>query len=156
MTNPTPATPLSPAPLTPAEQFRADMMSALAAIRAELALFYGDIDAIQSDIAAIRDGLASASQPATHASGVTQTITATSIIMTYDDKGQPSYKILGPPFAKFGVRVWPEVLPALGIDPATLKPGPNPINLAVRVQMQEHTAEDGTVKLIPQKVTGRA
>jgi hypothetical protein len=39
---------------------------------------------------------------------------------------------------KFGIRVWPELLPTLGVDPAALKPGPNPINLRVRVLMGEH------------------
>jgi len=38
---------------------------------------------------------------------------------------------------KFGVRVWPETLPALGIDPATLKTGPNPLTLRVRALMGE-------------------
>jgi hypothetical protein len=46
--------------------------------------------------------------------------------------------------AKFGVRVWPEILPTLGVDPASLKPGPNPVNLKVNVLM----GENGPRKLI--------
>ena len=48
---------------------------------------------------------------------------------------------------KFGVSVWPEVLPFLGVDPANLtcacnagagKPGPNPVNFKVRALMGEY------------------
>jgi len=36
---------------------------------------------------------------------------------------------------KFGVRIWPEILPELGIDPDRLKPDPNPVNLHVLALM---------------------
>ena len=64
--------------------------------------------------------------------------TAESILLSYDDSGAPAYKIKGHPFQKFGVRVWPEALPALGIDPSTLKPGPNPFAAQVRALMGDH------------------
>ena len=54
---------------------------------------------------------------------------ATVLLVGIDDNGQPTYKAKGGQYAKFGVRIWPEVLPALGIDPATLKPGPNACNM---------------------------
>ena len=37
--------------------------------------------------------------------------------------GKPVYKMRGPLYPQYGVRVWPEVLPRLGIDESTLKPG---------------------------------
>lgn len=46
-------------------------------------------------------------------------------IVGVDDNGQPTYKLKGFPFVRFGVRIWPEALPRLGLDPETLKPGPN-------------------------------
>lgn len=72
-------------------------------------------------------------------------LACTTIILSYDDKGQATYKAQGAPFAKFGVRIWPEILPALGIDPAALKPGPNPYSANLRVEMGEKG---------PRKVTG--
>jgi hypothetical protein len=58
--------------------------------------------------------------------------------MSYDDNGQPVYKAKGGQYSKFGVRIWPEVLPVLGVNPATLKPGPNPVNLCLVALMGEH------------------
>lgn len=72
---------------------------------------------------------------------------ATSIVYSTDDAGHPVYKVKGDRYQKFGVRVWDEVVPSLGIDPATLHPGPNPINLIVRCLM----GETG-----PRKVIGKA
>jgi hypothetical protein len=61
--------------------------------------------------------------------------------------------MMGGRYVKFGVRVWPEILPLLDIDPATLKPGPNPCVRTVRVQLKLDEA-DGTLKV--QKVIGLA
>ena len=63
---------------------------------------------------------------------------STTLLVGIDDNRQPTYKAKGGQYAKFGVRIWPEVLPALGIDPASLKPGPNPVNLKVNVLMGEN------------------
>lgn len=57
---------------------------------------------------------------------------AESIVVTVNEEGQPAYKIRGAQYVKFGIRVWPEVLPALGVDPAKLRPGPNPYTGVVR------------------------
>jgi hypothetical protein len=98
------------------------------------------LDQIESSLAVLREGLtAAASQPAaSQPAGEAVIFDATILLMSYDDNGQPVYKVKGGQYMKFGVRIWPEVLPALGVDPATLKPGPNPINLRVRVLMGEH------------------
>jgi hypothetical protein len=95
----------------------------------------------------LREGLtAAASQPAAsqqpgdREASCKETITfiANTLLMSYDDNGHPVYKAKGGQYQKFGVRVWPEVLPALGVDPASLKPGPNPVNLKVNVLMGEN------------------
>ena len=44
---------------------------------------------------------------------------ATTRLVGIDYNGQPTYKAKGGQYAKFGVRIWPEVLPSLGIDPAS-------------------------------------
>ncbi len=75
------------------------------------------------------------------------TFDASVLLTPYDDNGQPVYKAKGGQYMKFGVRVWPEVLPFLGVDPATLtcacgagagRPGPNLVNLKVCTRMGEH------------------
>ncbi len=49
---------------------------------------------------------------------------------------------------KFGVRIWPEVLPNIGIDPNALKPGTNPFSAMVRAVLNEEGK--------PKKVIGLA
>jgi len=96
------------------------------------------LDQIEAEITALRDGLAAAaSQPQTASASVGQTVdfVATILLVGMDDNGQPTYKAKGGPYMKFGVRIWPEVLPELGIDPGTLKPGPNQVNLHVLALM---------------------
>ncbi len=109
------------------------------------------LDQIEAEITALREGLAAAANPTTSASsapaGESVVFDAVTLLMSYDDNGQPVYKVKGGPYMKFGVRVWPEVLPALGVDPASLKPGPNQVNLRVRALMGEHG---------PRKVIGLA
>ena len=69
--------------------------------------------------------------------GQTVTFQATTLLVGIDDAGQPTYKAKGGQYMKFGVRIWPEILPALGIDPARLRPGPNPIDMQLRALMGE-------------------
>lgn len=74
---------------------------------------------------------------------------AEQIILTYADDGREKYKIKGYPFNKFGVDVFPEVLPRLGIDPQSLNPGPNNFTARVRCKLKEETGS-------PDKVIGLA
>lgn len=136
----------------------ADLMAELAAQRETLAQTLAQLAAIRSDIAAIRADLAairaapvtttqtpSAAQspsntPHTAAPGtVTRDIIATAIRVGTDDRtGNLTYKAIGIPFNRFGVRIWPEVLSALGINPDALRPGDNPITPAsVRVLLND-------------------
>ena len=109
------------------------------------------LDQIEAELSALREGLAAAAGQTTTAppavSGDTVVFEAVTLLMSYDDNGQPVYKAKGGPYMKFGVRIWPEVLASLGVDPATLKPGPNPVSLRVRALMGEHG---------PRKVIGLA
>jgi len=72
------------------------------------------------------------------------------ITVASDEKGNPIYKIYGHPYTKWGVRVWPEVLPALGLHTNDLKPGDNPLpSLTVRAKLV-----DGKNGKTPSKVIG--
>lgn len=83
----------------------------------------------------LQHAMAAWSQPAaagaaatamTTPTGPTISFMAESISMGFDEKtGAPVYKIRGGNYQKFGVRVWGEALPLLGINPADLKPGMN-------------------------------
>ena len=137
-----------PTPQQAAEQFREE-------IRAAFDLLHVEIAELHADLAQMREGLTHASQPAPIAnSGQFTEMMIDSIIMTYSDKGEPAYKATGTPYNKFGVRVWPETLPILGIDPASLKPGPNPQPAAIKAQVLMQVNDEG--KASPRKVTGKA
>ena len=57
--------------------------------------------------------------------GPTVVFMAETISYGIAEDGKAVYKIRGGQYQKFGVRVWPEALPLLGIDADKLKPGPN-------------------------------
>lgn len=112
-----------------------------------------EIAELRAMIETMRGGLQTAATPP--AVGTFGEMMIDSIVMTYDDAGKPAYKAKGAPYQKHGVRVWDEVLPALGIDPASLKPGPNTIDpIRARVLMNAPTEESKTAQ--PRKVTGKA
>ena len=100
------------------------------------------LDQIEASLVTLRDGLTAAAQqpaPAAAPMGAGQVVTfdASIILVGIDDNGQYTYKAKGGQYLKFGVRIWPEVLPALGIDPDELKPGPNPCSLRLVALMGE-------------------
>lgn len=132
-----------------------DRMTA-AELREQFAIIRAAIASLQTELDSLRSGLTqAASKPAT--SGETyRDFDGEQILLSYDDNGKACYKIKGGTFKKFGVRVWDEVLPELGIDPASLKPGPNPIKIRVRALMQEATSEEGVTSTQPKKVIGKA
>ena len=138
---PTPPTHPHPDAITAAE-----IRELFAEIRAELAH-------LDAKIEAMRGGLQTAATPP--AVGTFGEMVIDTIVMIIDEKGT-SYKAKGTPYQKHGVRVWDEVLPALGIDPASLKPGPNvlPEPIRARVLMNAPTEEGKTAQ--PRKVTGKA
>jgi len=106
-------------------------------LRAMLKTLLERMDGIEAELHQLREGLATAAQaPAPTQDGSTVEFLATEIIMTYDDAGKPAYKAKGGRYMKYGVRIWEEVLPVL-VDPETLKPGPNPVEIKVRALMGE-------------------
>ncbi len=122
------------------------------------ALFEGvhiEISELRAELAQMREGFTIAAQPAPATnSGQFTEMMIDSIIMTYSDKGEPAYKATGAPYNKFGVRVWPETLPILGIDPAALKPGPNPQPAPIPARVLMNQPEEGKTAQ-PRKVTGK-
>ena len=144
---------------TPNTQPQTDRITA-AEIRDLFAELNGNISALmfrvsdlENHIEAMRGGLQTAATPP--AVGTFSEMMIAEIIMTYDDNGKAAYKAKGAPYQKHGVRVWDEVLPTLGIDPATLTPGPNTIEpIRARVLMNAPTEEGKTAQ--PRKVTGKA
>jgi hypothetical protein len=110
-----------------------------AELRAAFETLNERLDQLEADIAALREGLATAAnQIADKPAGETIVFETTSLILSYDDSGQPVYKVKGGQYQKFGVRVWPEVLPLLKVEPGTLKPSPNPLKLRIVAIMGEH------------------
>jgi hypothetical protein len=144
-------TPTQPTPAQQAEAFREEIRNAFDLLHVEIA-------ELRAALEQMRDGLAHAAQPAPAQGGTFGEMVIDTIVMTTDENGKPVYKAKGEPFQKFGVRVWDEVLPALGIDPATLKPGKNTITpTRARVLLGETTnRETGEKGIGPRKVTGRA
>ena len=123
----------TPTPTTPDKVTPAELRTAFQALNERL-------DGIDEDLALLRDGLiAAARQPAAAPAAAGQTVEfiATALLVGIDDNGQLTYKAKGGQYAKFGVRIWPEVLPELGINPDELKPGPNPVNLHLVALMGE-------------------
>lgn len=80
---------------------------------------------------------------------------AESVVVTFDETGTAAYKIKGMPFVKFGVRVWPEILPALGLDAAVLgqKPGTHPFSAVVRAILNDKNQPQKIVGLVPEDET---
>lgn len=145
---------------TPAEQFRADMLRALADLRADLT---AELESMRAELAQIRTGLATASQPAP-AVGPSETMLAETLIYSIDDNGKPAYKLRGGRYSKNGVRVWPEVLKTLIEDLTKLQPGPTAINPPILVAVELATrpgradlGEDPAQQVqYARKVTGKA
>jgi hypothetical protein len=123
----------SPTPNQPDRMTAAELRAAFQSLTERL-------DQIEAALTTLREGLtAAASQPAaSQQPGETVKFDPNILLMSYDDNGQPVYKAKGGQYSKFGVRIWPEVLPILGVNPVTLKLGPNPVNLRLVALMGEH------------------
>jgi hypothetical protein len=130
MTSPTSTPDLSP---------RSGEKITAAELRAALQSLTERLDQIEANIISLRDGLAAAAtqSAAIQPAGETISLDVSLLLMSYDDNGHPVYKAKGGQYQKFGVRVWPEILPALGVNPASLKPGPNAVSLHLVALMGE-------------------
>lgn len=155
---PRPAPAAAPKPQPPTPASAADTLLAIGALSAQLAKLGSLLELSMVDIthqlADVERRLtekieqhptaAAAAAPA----GNYQDFTAAAIrVGISETNGERTYKAVGHPFTKFGVRVWPEVMPALGIDdPLALKFGDNPFKVPplVRALM----GEQGPKKII--------
>ena len=157
-------TPATPTPATPDRMTAQDLRAAFARLDEEMGNQLELILEVKSQLetltAGIQHAATAAATPAPAASlGETVEFVMDTVTMSTDDNGKVSYKARGGRYTVFGVRIWPEVLPALGIDPATLKPGPNPINPPVNVRASTKAKTDevtGEVTTVTVKVTGKA
>lgn len=148
----------TPANLTPAqaaEAFREEIRANFENLEIIITEQRVEIAELRAYLESIRAGLTQAATAPAPQVGTFTTMQIDNIIMTYSDKGEAAYKATGAPYNKFGVRVWPETLPALGIDPLTLKPGPNPQPAPIPARVLMNQPEEGKTAQ-PRKVTGRA
>jgi uncharacterized membrane protein len=151
MTTPT-TTPAQQAARDEAAQFRADLRADLAEIMDELHSQRAELVNVRADLEAIRAGLTQASQPA-RGNATFGEMEITAILKSIDKQNKINYTATGTPYSKWGVRVWDEILPALGIDPDTLEFGNNTITPAIRARVllgETKNRETGKV------VTGKA
>lgn len=142
MTTPTPTT--QPDQITAAE-----IRELFAELRAEIAT-------IDAKLEAMRAGLQTAATPPASTFGE---MDITAIVKSIDKKDKINFLAIGAPYNTFGVRVWDEVLPALGIDPESLKFGNNPITPGIRARVllgETTNQKTGKVGIGPHKVTGKA
>lgn len=156
-----------PAPASLPENKPAPVATDPAALLAELKGLRGDVAGLRQVLELIAAQLAQAPAPAaaapqtpvpapeiTYELGEGESFRdfwMESVKVGTDDKtGAPTYKAVGHPYTQFGVRIWPEVLPDLALDPATLKPGVNPLPRRSRVRAV--IGADGN----PRKVVGLA
>jgi hypothetical protein len=125
-------------------------------MRAFMAATTEALEALRADLDQMRAGLQTASQPAP--AGKTAAFIADEISFDHIE-GKAVYKLRGPEYRKFGVRVWDETLPALGIQVTELKPGISklaaPINVLVKLK-ETKDETTGEIKVVPQKVIGKA
>jgi hypothetical protein len=110
----------------------------LSSILEQLELHTDALDQICARLDRIHEALCAPSPPdgpnGTHptAGGQIVEFDAEEIVMTVSDAGVRQCRIKGGPFRQWGIRVWPEVLPELGIDPEKLPFGTSPFQKRVR------------------------
>lgn len=112
-------------------------LDALREMRVILGLISAKMETLIEAAEAAPATVASTGTPGETPAGNYRDYDAEVISVSSDDDGKPVYKIKGGPFTKFGVRVWPEVLPLLGVDVGDLRPGPNQFNARVRAVLDE-------------------
>jgi len=159
-----PATPPTPNPKAETTQLLEAIRDGIASLREEIHYLSSLIETTAEPTARTADVLdrllaalagpptaapAAAMQPAATAPAGHLVFVLDNIVLGYDDKGAPTYRGKGAQYQKFGVRIWPEVLPTLGVDPSALKPGPNAITPR---QVLAVLGDSGQ----PKKITGLA
>jgi hypothetical protein len=126
-------------------------------LRAEIEELRAEIEELRAEVHAMRGGLQQAATPPAQV-GTFGEMEINSILKSIDKKNKINYTATGAPYSKWGVRVWDEVLPLLGIDPATLEFGNNTITPAIRARVllgETTNKETGKTGIGPHKVTGK-
>ena len=134
----TPATPST----TPDRMTASELRAAFELIERELSSQMDMIIQIKAQLDTLGNGLqVLGSMTDTSRAPINTADDGASILFSMDtikvsigDDGKTAYKACGGQYAKFGVRIWPETLPALGLVVEDLKPGPNPINPPISVR----------------------
>jgi len=127
-------------------------------LRGEFAALHTEIADLRTALAAVLDGLRQAATVPVPQAGATKSFVATCIVHSMDDNGRDAYKLRGGCYAKNGVRIWPEVLPLLGIAepvPMGITQLTPPINVLVEMHDYTDPATHET-RVTPYKVVGLA
>lgn len=125
-------------------------------LRESFATLRDAIANLQASLDLMRTGLQIA---ASQLSQATEIITVTAIEHERA-KGKDSFKMIGPKYPRYGVRVWPEVLEAMHFDVELLAQQDRTelaAPISVRVELRTVTTEDGDMHInSPHKVLGTA
>ena len=142
----------APTPTTPDRMTAAELRAAFERLDEEMNHQLELINQVKSQLDTLTAGIQTAASASTqpHDSGEWVTFPMETLTLSTDEQGKPTYKARGGQFTKFGVRIWPEVLPALGLNFSSLAPGMNQINPPVMVRAL--LGDTGQ----PRKVTGKA
>ncbi|HLO29407.1 MAG TPA: hypothetical protein VK249_09745 [Anaerolineales bacterium] len=134
-------------------------------LRQQISEIFGELEQLRADviqlteqIQAMRQGLqTAASRPAAQTAGQTITIPVTRIERE-KRKGTYYYRMLGGPYTKHGIRVWPEVLEAMNLDKLEYdKQDEHRFNPAlICLALVEEYESNGETKTGPQKIIGKA
>lgn len=113
-------------------------LEALREMRSLLGIISGKLDTLAERLEGLpAAAVASNGNGGEAVTGSYKDFDAESLTMGSDDNGKVVYKVRGGQYGKFGVRVWPEVLPLLGVDIDGLVPGPNAFTGRVRVILDD-------------------
>ena len=127
-------------------------------LRAMLADLHQRMDTISSELAALRAGLAQAATPPQ--AGSYEALPA-SRLERERVKGKTYYRIMGGRYTKHGIRIWPEGLAAIGIDPDAIAWADDDSHaiappLVVSALIEPHQDKDGNAITGPTKIVGLA
>ncbi len=75
--------------------------------------------------------------------------TAETMVCTIEENGEKYFKIRGFPYLQYGVRIWPEVLEAMGIHPENIKPGKTDFKTTVRAVLNGKDQPKKIIGLAP-------
>jgi hypothetical protein len=144
----------------PERMTAAELRESFESLQATIDALNSSVAFIRTDLDALRDALAHAASQRP-AEPTQETITFTADTLRHDQSGKKhAYFLLGGQYTKFGVRIWPEVLPLVDLAEYENQP-PDEYKLetpvTVRASVEEYKDKDtGELKRGPRKVIGKA